>query len=374
MTLKEIPQRALEPLVELCDLLRGMPDGEETADSIFRHFLENMNRFADYFFDQPWPKEYDFHRAVSFNEEDFGFVEGGEGEGEFVDRLYTVCLKKNINLEDGFSPLGFFWTLWAFDEKFVKCEVGLRRFKEDPALFAKSLLGWLPFPYQERLLRDQSRRIVSCWGRQCGKTSTIAVKAIHFAYCNPDATVLIASPSLRQSIIMFDRILGFIHQGSILSGGVARKTRTVVQLLNGSQIIALPCSENLLRGFTAHLIVCDEMAFMPEEVITQVIFPMLSATGGAAIFLSTPWGRDHFFYRAFMDPNYSVHHVRSTECPLIKPEFLEEQRRNMSEEAFRMEYLAEFAEAASCFFPQDLIRGCVDPTLEFLDESLLIVI
>jgi len=194
------------------------------------------------------------------------------------------------------------------------------------------------------------------------------VKAIHFAFCNPGVTVLIASPSLRQSMIMFDRILGFIHQGSVLSEGVARKTRTVVQLLNGSQIIALPCSENLLRGYSCHLAILDEAAFMPEDVITQVVFPMLSATDGSAIFLSTPWGRDHFFYRAFMDPDYSVHHVKSTECPLIKGEFLEEQRRNMSEEAFRMEYLAEFVEAATCFFPQDLIRSCVDPELEFISS------
>ena len=117
---------------------------------------------------------------------------------------------------------------------------------------------------------------------------------------------------------------------------------------------------------------CDEAAFMPEEVIIQVVFPMLSTTDGSAVFLSTPWGRDHFFYRAFMDPNYSVHHVKSNECPLIKPEFLEEQRRNMSDEAFRMEYLAEFVEAASCFFSQDLIRGCVDPELEFINENDII--
>jgi len=93
---------------------------------------------------------------------------------------------------------------------------------------------------------------------------------------------------------------------------------------------------------------------------------MLSTTDGYAIFLSTPWGKDHFFYRAFMDPKYSVHRVKSSECPLIKPEFLEEMRRNMTEQAYRMEYEAEFVEASSCYFQQDLIRSCIDPSLEFL--------
>jgi len=58
--------------------------------------------------------------------------------------------------------------------------------------------------------------------------------------------------------------------------------------------------------------------------------------------------------------------VRSTDCPLFKPEFLEEQRQSMSAEAFRVEYLAEFVEVATCFFSQDLIRSCIDPDLEFI--------
>jgi len=165
-------------------------------------------------------------------------------------------------------------------------------------------------------------------------------------------------------MIMFDRILSFIYRSTILPRSIVRQTRTIIQLSNGSQIIALPCSEYFLRGYTAHLIICDEAAFMPEEVITQIIFPMISTTKGHAIFLSTPWGRDHFFYRAFMDPHYSVHHVKSSECPLITEEFLDEMRRNMTDEAYRMEYEAEFTEAATSYFPQDLIRSCIDPGLE----------
>jgi len=205
-------------------------------------------------------------------------------------------------------------------------------------------------------------------GRQTGKTTVNAIKAIHFAYCNPKTLVLIVSPSLRQSMIMFDRILDLIYSNPWLPKSVVRKTRTLIHLDNGSRVVALPCSANLLRGYTASLIIADECSFMPEEVITQVMFPMLSTTNGKAIFLSTPWGRNHFFYRAFIDPNYSVHHVRSGECPLITKEFLEEQRRNMTAETYKIEYEAEFTEAATSFFPQDLIRSCVDSEMEFISS------
>lgn len=240
----------------------------------------------------------------------------------------------------------------------------LRRLKEDPVLFSEVFLGFQPFPYQERLLRDPSKRIVSCMGRQTGKTTTIAVKAIQFAYTNPKTTTLIVAPSRRQSIIMFDRILSFIHGNKWLHKSVVRMTRTVIQLDSGSRIIALPASMNLLRGFTADLIVCDEAAFMEEELIVQVMFPMLATTSGSLILLSTPWGRENVFYRAFMDPDYSSYHVKSCECPLISEDFLEEQRRNMTEEAYRREYEADFMEAVASYFSQDLIRSCVDTELE----------
>jgi phage FluMu gp28-like protein len=231
---------------------------------------------------------------------------------------------------------------------------------DSPIKFAEKVLEIKPFPYQAKLLEDKSKRIVACMGRQTGKTTTIAMKAIHFADTNPKVLVLITSPSLRQSMIMFDRIASFVFSSPYLRNKVVRATRTLIQFENGSRIIALPCSENLLRGYTANMVICDEAAFMPEEVITQVIFPMLSTTDGYAIFLSTPWGKDHFFYRAFVNPAYSVHKVRANECPLITKEFLEEMRANMTREAFLMEYEAEFVEALNSYFPQDLIRKCVE--------------
>jgi hypothetical protein len=98
------------------------------------------------------------------------------------------------------------------------------------------------------------------------------------------------------------------------------------------------------------------------------MFPMLSTTNGTAIFLSTPWGKNHFFHKAYTNPDYSVHQAKSTECPLIRPEFLQEQKRNLPDEIYRSEYLAEFTEPAHCFFPYDLIRQCIDPTFEQIPD------
>jgi len=255
------------------------------------------------------------------------------------------------------------------------CE-GFNAFREtlrrDAVVFAEIILDFKPFSYQAQLLRSPSKRIVACWARQTGKTTTIAVKVIHFAFTNANTTTLIVSRGLRQSMIMFGVIERLVTSHPVLRQSVLKSTRTLIQLRNGSQIVALPCGPDgaSLRGYTASLVVMDEAAFMPEDVISSVVFPMLATTNGIAIMLSTPWGRDHVFYRSFKNPNYWSQHVRAEECPFISREFLEEQRRDIGELRYKMEYEAEFIEGENCFFKQDLIRECVED-YEFIGEDLL---
>jgi phage FluMu gp28-like protein len=246
------------------------------------------------------------------------------------------------------------------------------KFRTDPAVFAEVVLGFQPFAYQSELLRSKSKRIVACWARQTGKTTAIAVKVTHFAFTNSSTTTLIVSRGLRQSMIMFGVIENLVTSHPMLRKSVVKSTRTLIQLRNGSQIIALPCGPDgaSLRGYTADLAVMDEAAFMPEDVISGVIFPMLATTNGSAIMLSTPWGRDHIFYRSFKNPDYWSQHVKAEECPRISKEFLEEQKRDIGELRYKMEYEAEFIEDENSFFSQDLIRECVDD-YNLIDEDQL---
>ena len=254
----------------------------------------------------------------------------------------------------------------------------LETLRKDPVLFAK-LLGFRPFPYQEKLLRDASKRILACWGRQTGKSTTAALKALHFAFTGAGRTVLIISPSLRQSELMFEKIRAFVQAEvelepgeaiRLLEGSVASLSRKRLVLTNASRIVPLPCSPERVRGFTAHMAIVDEASFVPEELITSVIMPMLAATDGYLIMLGTPWTRNHIFYRAFSGqlPGWSVHHVPSTRCPLIRQAFLEEQKISMPEEAFRREYLAEFVEEGISYFPSRLVLACIEPELCLADS------
>ena len=238
--------------------------------------------------------------------------------------------------------------------------VGAYQLKEDPVKFAMDVLGFHPFDYQKDLLSDPSKRICACMGRQTGKSSTIAAKAIHFAATSKRKTILIVSATLRQSMLMFDKIIAFVDS-SELANAVRHRTRTKVVFTNGSSITALPCGNDggTLRGFTADVIILDEASFMPEQVITNVVMPMIATTKGYCWMLSTPWNKEHVFYRVFNDARWSKYHLPSSVNPLIDKEFLDEQREMIGEERFAMEYLAQFIDDSRSYFPVSLIRQCV---------------
>jgi len=242
----------------------------------------------------------------------------------------------------------------------------------DPVEFAKKILNFTPLPYQEQLLRDPSKRIVVRMSRQTGKTTIIAVKAIWFAATHPKTLTLIVSPSMRQSMIMMDRIHSFLTAPpeKIRRTLIFKLQRTVVWFRNGSQIVALPCSIHLLRGYTAHMVLVDEGGFIrdDETLYYNVLYPMLATTDGTLIVSSTPWGKDSVFYKMNNDPAFSKHVVTWREAVasgLIKQEFIEEMQRVLPAERFQREFEAQFVEDADSYFPQDLITKCIDSELEY---------
>lgn len=104
--------------MQTCELLSK--EWEKSATEIFQEFLELMNKYADYFFSQPWPKKYDHEEATTFTDEDVEFLSEGGGK-EASDRLLTVALKKNLFLDGGFMGyFGIFWTQQAFHDRFIR--------------------------------------------------------------------------------------------------------------------------------------------------------------------------------------------------------------------------------------------------------------
>ncbi len=248
------------------------------------------------------------------------------------------------------------------------------RVRRDPVLFSRIVIGFNPTWYQEELLRCTSKRIVVRWPRQSGKSRALAIRSLWFAVFNPGTTTIIVGPSRRQSIIVRDIIHGFIEDmPPRLRGVIIRKLmRTTIYFRNGSRIIALPNSEHLLRGYTAHLIVVDEAAFFlnDETLLLNVLLPMLATTDGTMIVSSTAWGKNTLFYALNMDEGWTKIHITwrdALKAGVYTPEFVKEIQRIREErpDIYRTEFEVEFIEEEDTWLSQDLLARACDGELSY---------
>lgn len=226
--------------------------------------------------------------------------------------------------------------------------------------------------YQKKVLETKGHMVL-CSGRQVGKSTVVSIKAANEACNNRNFSVLIISATERQAEELFTKTLFYIQDNykEYIKTGKDRPTKHVINLKNGSIIRCLPTGLNGLgiRGFTIDLLIADEAAFINDEV-WQAVTPMLLTTGGAIWLLSTPHGRRGYFYDRYNDPTFSVFHVNSEEvisgreiCDSWNQHqkteaiaHLEREKNSMSERQYAQEYLGQFVDELSQFFPDELIK------------------
>lgn len=175
---------------------------------------------------------------------------------------------------------------------------------------------------------------------------------------------------------MMDKIQDFIYAmpRNVRLELIAKVQRTTIRFKNGSRIVALPNSPNLLRGYSASEVLCDEAAFFREDelIFFNVLYPMLQTTDGSLIVSSTPWGKNTVFYRFSQSPDFHKHHITYeavVKAGLAKQAFIDEMRRDMPTERFRREFEAEFVEDETAYLSQDLITRCIEPNASFIPDE-----
>lgn len=215
--------------------------------------------------------------------------------------------------------------------------------------------------WQQKVM-DTKGNICLRSGRQVGKSTIISIKAAKYAAENPKKNIMVIASVDRQSYLLFEKILSYLHENhrEMIKKGKDRPTKHKVVLKNGSVIHSLPCgmSGYGIRGFTINLLIADEAAFIPEEVWTAVT-PMLAITRGDIWLLSTPHGKEGFYYRCFSDESFTAFHVSSEDCPRKDQKFLDREKARMTKVQYAQEYLGEFCDELMRFFSDKLINNCM---------------
>src|SRR5215469_7577370 len=196
----------------------------------------------------------------------------------------------------------------------------------DPCLIARDVgLDQLD-PWQARMIDDPPKRLLCCCGRQVGKSTAAAVCALNSAIYSAPSTIVMISPSLRQSVELY-RTFHALWQRLPGRPEAQYETLSRLELENGSRIISLPGSERTVRGLASvDLIILDEAARVEDDLLAATR-PMLAVSNGSLFALTTPAGKRGWFYEQWLrGVGWSRISIRSIECPRIDPAFLEEER------------------------------------------------
>jgi hypothetical protein len=209
----------------------------------------------------------------------------------------------------------------------------------------------------QREITDGADDTVVVTARQSGKSSCAAALAAAQLATVPGTRVLMIAPAQRQSILLMDKIKGYL--AAVPHPEPETWSKTELAFENGSACWAVPATSSTIRGFDKiSLLIVDEAAWVPESVFNACL-PMLqhanNGAGGRTVALSTPGPPDGWYYRAVQQPaeqGYRLVSVPATRVPRIRPEFLEKARSRMPGPVFRTEFMCRFEVSAGALFNQ----------------------
>jgi hypothetical protein len=233
------------------------------------------------------------------------------------------------------------------------------------------------------------RFVMLCISRGASKSFMFMIYAMLKAILYPDIQIGFVTPTYRQvRRYIFPEIHKLAQRcpffRNCISGKISMSTDgCIIRFNNGSFIEGLPPGHDgrNIRGRRYHVVLGDEFAQIDQNLIKEVIRPMLNIQvhGRANLYhvASTPYYKWNYFW-----PSY-LHHIHMckvkpdeyelvefdyrdiNETPVSKrmptlPYIVDEniiamQKADMTEEQFRMENLARFPDETNTYFPSRLL-------------------
>jgi hypothetical protein len=212
-------------------------------------------------------------------------------------------------------------------------------YQVDPALWVRQVLGVEPELWQEQFLRSpRGASIIALTARQVGKTTTATWAIAHCMLFRPGGLSVIACPAQRQSKEAVRRVRDCLIQ---VNAELKSDNIYELELKNGSRVLALPSTDDSIRGLTVDgWIVADEAARLSSDLISA-LRPMRARCPQARFaMLSTAWSRTDPFWTAWVDGDPSWIRLKATAdtVTFFSDEYLAQERRALGEHDFQREY------------------------------------
>lgn len=218
---------------------------------------------------------------------------------------------------------------------------------------------------QKEVLTAEQRFLVLCAGRRWGKSKVGAAKALRQARKGNNIIWWVA-PTYRVVKRGYDEVIAQLPAELLVKPAppstafdAGRSVRLDFKTGGRIEFYSAERPEGMLGGSCDYLIM-DEAATMPEHVWTQIIRPTLADRQGSALFISTPRGRNWFYYlwqkgQNELEPDYRSWHFPSRTNPTIPASEFDQMSAEMPAAEYEQEVLAQFISASASVFrlPQD---------------------
>ena len=227
--------------------------------------------------------------------------------------------------------------------------------------------------------------------RGAGKTWVIAICAIAIGVLYPGSSIAVISSTAEQAVLVIKKIEEkFIGYPDVLREINASRHNKPVQinphkgvcwLKSGSKIESY--SMGTLRGNRAKILICDEAPEIPKNDLDAVAKPIMNETrdiciqrgiedyDSKIISITSACLKNNYFYTSFVNIlkrmsagedgcfAWAMTYEEAVREGISKQSYFDDQRKDMTEEKFMMEYESKFLGAAEgAVFPFELTDKC----------------
>ena len=230
-------------------------------------------------------------------------------------------------------------------------------------------------PYQQEIYQgiEKHKYSVILAARQTGKSFVVSLWAFFRALEIPNHTILVISPSERQSKNLIDKVKMHIQAVKNIKYEILEDTKLnslEIKFPNNSKIVALPSKPETVRGFSGDVIM-DEAAFFEQGMeVYKAVFPTITRKPEyKLIAISTPKGKTDIFYYLWTiaEDNELWFKYKLTIFDAVKKGLnvdIEELRQGIKDDdAWRTEYLCEFIDELGSILTYELIQSCEEENI-----------
>ena len=229
----------------------------------------------------------------------------------------------------------------------------------------RGLIPFKTFPFQDDCVKDfnDNRFNIILKSRQLGLSTLVAAYAVWQACFYKEKNILIIATKLAVAQNFIRKVKTYLKSmpNWLLVPTIVANNKQQVEFSNGSQIKAVPTSEDAGRSEALSLLIVDEAAFVRNfDELWMGLYPTLS-TGGRAILLSTPngvGGQYHEIYTkaARKENEFNPIKLMWDVHPERDDDWFNKETKNMSQKQVAQELLCDFASSGDTFLSAEVLE------------------